>query len=261
MSVFTQSAFAAGLFETTPPPDGLTSWNADAPERRYGVYRNNVTASLSGALASRFPATEQIVGEEFFRAMAQVFIRLHPPRSPLLLAYGDEFPDFVAGFEPASAIAYLPDVLRLEAARGHAYHAADAEPLDPQALATVDPARLGSLVFKPHPSLLILSSPFPVVTIWAMNAGERPLAPVDLRCGEDALVVRPRMLVEVTALPPGGAVFHRMLADGATLAGAAEAALVADGAFDLSTNLAVLLRSGAFTAFSQDNADERRHDV
>ncbi|WP_439629015.1 HvfC/BufC N-terminal domain-containing protein [Shinella sp.] len=261
MSAATQTAFAAGLFAATPPPAGLTAWNSPAPERRYGVYRNNVSASLTGALSSRFPVAERIVGAEFFRAMAQAFVRLHPPRSPLLLAYGDDFPNFVAAFEPARDIAYLPDVMRLEVARGRAYHAADAAPLDPQALAAVDPARLGDLVFTPHPALSIFSSPHPSVTIWAMNAGERPLAPLDHWEGEDALVVRPQMIVEVIALPPGGAMFHSLLAAGETLGLAAEAAMAADERFDLSTNLAVLLRSGAFTAIREENPDEHRHDA
>lgn len=261
MSVLTQTAFAAGLLDATPLPAGLAAWNSATPERRYGVYRNNVTVSLTGALASRFPAAERIVGADFFQAMAQLFIRLHPPKSPLLLIYGDDFPDFVAAFEPAREIAYLPDIMRLEVARGRAYHAADAEPLDPQALAAVDPARLGDLVFEPHPSLSILSSPHPVVTIWAMNAGEHPLVPVNAWQAEDALVVRPQRRVEVTSLPPGGAAFHRSLAAGKTLAAAAQDAMTADERFDLSTNLAVLLRSGAFTAFRQEHADDRRNDA
>lgn len=256
MSATFQGAFAAGLFGTTPAPAGLMAWNTPTPERRYGVYRNNVTASLTAALASRFPATENIVGPDFFRAMARAFIAAHPPRSPVLLAYGDDLPDFIAAFEPARELAYLPDVMRLEIARGRAYHAADISPLDPAILAGIDPFRLGALVFTPHPALSVLSSPYPVVTIWAMNAGARPIAPIDVRQGEHALIARPHLTVEVTPLSPGGAVFFHRLAAGATLASAAESAMSEHADFDLSDNLAVLLRSGAFAAISQDKTDE-----
>lgn len=258
MSAATQGAFAAGLFATTPPPPGLLAWNGSTPARRYGVYRNNVMASLAAALASRFPAAERIVGPDFFGAMAHAFIRCHPPRSPLLLAYGDDFPYFVAGFEPAGELAYLPDVMRLEVARGHAYHATDAAPLEPQTLATVEPARLGAIVFTPHPSLSVLSSPHPAASIWAMNAGDRSPSPTDGLRGEDTLVARPHMTVEMTVLPPGGARFFRHLVAGAPLASAAEAAQRAEAHFDLSTNLAILLRSGAFMAFRQENSNENR---
>lgn len=253
MSEITQRAFAAGLFEASPPPVGLVAWNEAVPQRRYGVYRNNVTASLTGALASRFPATESIVGPNFFRAMAGDFIKAHPPRSPVLLAYGDDFPDFAAAFEPAKALAYLPDVMRLEVARGRAYHAADARPLDSAALAAIDPARLGGLVLVPHPALSILSSAHPMVTIWAMNAGEMPLGPINSWRGEHALVTRPHLTVEVTPLSAAAAAFLRRLAGGANLA---ETVAAEDDSFDLSEVLATLLRSGAFTTIKEDNGDE-----
>ncbi len=47
---------------------------------------------------------EKIVGEEFFAAMARVFVMKRPPRSPLLANYGDDFPAFIAAFEPARTV-------------------------------------------------------------------------------------------------------------------------------------------------------------
>ncbi|NTH46748.1 DUF2063 domain-containing protein [Agrobacterium rhizogenes] len=248
MSVTTQAEFATALFDTDRAvPEGLTAWNGLRPERRFGVYRDNVVAGLIGALASRFPVAENIVGKDFFAAMAHEFVRLHPPQSPLLLAYGDDFADFVETFEPAGDIDYLPDVIRLEAARGKAYHAADAAPLDPVLLAAIEPERLASLVFVLHPSASILRSPFPMVTIWAMNAGEMELRPIDNWSGEDALVARPEMMVEIHRLPAGGAVFLEVLAGRADLATAVQAAVAIASDFDLSANLAGALAAGAFT--------------
>ncbi|MBV2183574.1 MAG: DNA-binding domain-containing protein [Rhizobium sp.] len=246
-----QPGFAAALADLSRPvPEGLAAWTGDRPARRFGVYRNNVQAGLIGALAARFPAAQAIVGAEFFSAMASAFVAAHPPRSPLLLAYGDDFADFVEGFEPAANLSYLPDVIRLEAARSRAYHAADAAPLGTAELAAVAPDRLADLVLEPHPSLSVLSSAHPVVTIWAMNSGERPLALIWDWAGEDALVVRPRMIVEVHLLPPGGGLFFTALSTGLTLARAAEAALAQAPAFDLSTNLAGLITAGAFTGLA-----------
>ena len=109
--------------------------------RRFAVYRNNVMVTLSKALKSRFPAVDKIVGEEFFGAMARVFVSERPPRSPLLATYGDEFADFIATFEPASDLPYLADVARLEAARTRAYHSADAVPIDADGLTALDPSK------------------------------------------------------------------------------------------------------------------------
>ncbi|RDL51445.1 hypothetical protein BLJAPNOD_02579 [Ensifer sp. M14] len=250
MSLDTQTRFAVALTDpASPVPKGLASWTGSQPERRFAVYRNNVIAALTGALAARFPASQQIVGEAFFAAMAADFIRAHPPRSPLLLSYGDDFAEFVERFEPAKAIAYLPDVIRLEAARGKAYHAADVASLDAATLAALSPERLADLVFVPHPSLCVLRSPHPVVTIWAMNAGEAALQPIDDWTAEDAVVIRPHMIVEVRRLPPGGAAFLQALAQGTCLAAAVDIATEDADAFDLSANLAGALQSGAFIAF------------
>lgn len=249
MSLATQDKFAAALVDPgLAVPEGLTAWNGPRPERRFAVYRNNVAIGLIGALASRFPAAQRIVGEEFFAAMAHEFIGLHPPRSPLLLAYGDDFPDFVKAFEPAREIAYLPDVMRLEAARGRAYHAADAMPLDAALLASVEPAGLAELGLVPHPSASILRSAYPAVTIWAMNTGEIELGDIADWAAEDALVVRPQMIVEVHRLPPGGAAFLERLFSGDDLGRAFEAALAEAADFDLSANLAGAFTAGAFMA-------------
>ncbi|MGN6777656.1 HvfC/BufC N-terminal domain-containing protein [Rhizobium sp.] len=249
MSLATQSEFAAALVNPNfAVPDGLTAWNGPQPARRFGVYRNNVAIGLIGALASRFPAAERIVGEEFFAAMAHEFIRLHPPRSPLLLAYGDDFPDFAGSFEPAQEIPYLADVMRLEALRGRAYHAADAMPLDAALVATIEPAGLAELTFVPHPSASVARSAYPAVTIWAMNTGEIELADINDWTGEDALVTRPQMIVEVHRLPPGGATFLEKLFSGAALGQAYETALAEAADFDLSATLAGAFTAGAFMA-------------
>lgn len=249
MSIAMQSRFAGALREADRVPEGVTSWNRPRPQRRFAVYRNNVVHGLSRALAARFPVTEKLVGEQFFAGMAHAFIAAQPPRSPLLLAYGDELAEFVAGFAPAAELPYLPDVIRLEAARGHAYHAADVPPLAPTALAEVPPERLADLVFEPHPALSIVRSTHPVVTIWAMNAGEMPLEPLDAWNAEDALIVRPALHVLVRRLPAGGAAFLEALAAGTALAGAVERAVADDPQFDLTVNLAGAFEADAFAAF------------
>jgi hypothetical protein len=211
-----------------------------------------VVASLVKALGVRFPATSRIVGEEFFNAMARVFVTAHPPRSPLLMTYGNDFPDFIADFEPAAELPYLADVARLEAARTRAYYAADAEPVDPNLLRSIAPETLGGMRFVLHPSAEVVRSRHPIVTIWAMNSGEKELGPIADWRPEDALIARPRLDVEVRSLPAGGAAFLTALIGGATLADAVAAAAAEDAEFDLAANLAGLIGAGLVTGFSAE---------
>jgi hypothetical protein len=210
------------------------------PAHRFAVYRNNVVASLIDALAARFPATCKTVGAEFFSQAARVFVTRHPPISPILAFYGDEFPAFLDAFPGCADLLYLGDLARLEASRTRAYHAADAALLDTRMLERIRPEGLATLRFAFHPAVAIIASPHPIVTIWAMNVGDIPLAPIENWRGEDALVTRPSFDVEVRRLPPGAAVFLSRLAQGEFLANAAAAAFEAAPQFDLAANLAGL---------------------
>ncbi len=245
-----QDEFATALLDAEKPiPPSVTSHTSRTPAKRFAVYRNNVVVGLVNALRARFPVVEKIVGKDFFAAMARVFVIAHPPQSSLLMLYGDTFADFVATFEPASALPYLPDVARLEIARTRAYHAADLEPIDPARLRGLDPQELRHVRVDLHPSLQVLRSRHPIVTIWAMNSGEAELRPIDDEGPEDALVVRARLEVAVRRLPPGGATFLGALSAGATLASAAESAAADCAQFDLTANLAGLIGSGATIDF------------
>ena len=246
-----QLEFATALLDPESAiPDNVTSHTARQPIKRFAVYRNNVVVSLVNALRAKFPATERIVGEDFFAAMARVFVAAQPPRSKILHTYGDDFADFITAFEPVAELPYLADVTRLEAARTRAYHAADAEPLTAAAFQNVDPNRVGAMRLTLHPSLQIVCSCHPVVTIWSMNAGELPLGPIDDTHAEDALVIRPHLDVVVRMLPPSGAAFLHALARGWRLDEAAAHAADDNDSFDLTANVAGLIGSGAATEFT-----------
>jgi hypothetical protein len=209
--------------------------------QRFNVYRNNVFVSLTDALATRFPVCLSLVGEEFFRGMARIFVELCPPRSPLLMEYGDDFGDFIDTFPPARSLPYLGDVARLEAARTRAYHAADAEPLSVDELASLAPCTWDEARVSIHPSIQIVRSGSSVVSIWEAHMGAGALCEVDASAPEDALVIRPGLEVEVHRLPPGGAVFLSKLVQGASFREAARKATSSDRDFDLVTGLAALL--------------------
>jgi hypothetical protein len=246
-----QSAFARAVLDASVAvPWALARNSGRTSSRRLGVYRNNVYASLIDALANRFPMAARLVGDEFFRAMARVYVEKDPPRSPILLFYGEGFPGFVADFPPAMPVPYLADVMRLEWAWHAAYHAADVEPLP---LAALREAAWGAseVSLTLHPSLHVVRSPYPVITIWQLAARDGGNEPARLSAdGEDALVVRPKLKVQVRRLPGGGSTFVLALKEGAGLQEAAARAMNDAPAFDLAANLAGLMGSGAIVAWA-----------
>ncbi|QHF49336.1 DNA-binding domain-containing protein [Pseudomonas sp. S49] len=242
----TQRAFAAALIDTRLPcPEGLCSANGADPASRFAVYRNNVQGSLINALRDSYPVVAQLVGAEFFRAMAAIFVQQQPPQSPLMSRYGEAFADFIDAFEPASSVPYLADVARLEHLRTQAYHAADAEPVRQEQItaALASPHTLSELCLALHPSLHLLDSVYAVVAIWAVHQQNATLEGIEINRRQHALVLRNGLDVEVFALEPGASMFIRHLIDGQALLTAAENS----PEFDLGQTLGLLITRNAIT--------------
>lgn len=233
-----------------PVPDGLYVWNGSDPTERFDVYRNNVVVSLIEALESGFDVVRQLVGDQFFRAMAREFLRNHPPESPVLAYFGEDFPEFIAHFEPAASLPYLADTARIEWLRVQAYHAADAEPLSLRSLQHVlaQPERLPMRRLTLHPSVRIIRSDYAVVSLWAAHQGLMPLNRVDPVQPEAALILRPELEVEVVPIDDSTALFAVLLQQDCTLGEALESTLSHDAEFNLDATLITLFKRQALTA-------------
>ena len=243
-----EAAFASALVAADPAarPPGL-----DGPaSRRFTVYRNNVHVALRDALAQAYPAVARLVGPEFFAGMARAYHDAQPVRPPSLALHGAGFADFIEQFAPAAAVPYLGAVARLERAWLESFHAEDAGPLDPAAL-PADAAGLDALHVRTHPAARLVSTPYPMVSLWQANTvtdpAEAPAADIVLR-GETALIVRPRLAVQVLLLDGAEASFTARLLAGASVADArARAGLGGD---DAGLALKALAAAGAFQSIA-----------
>jgi hypothetical protein len=207
------------------------------PAHRLAVYRNNVVVGLVEALAAAYPAVRALVGERFFKAAAGVHVRAEPPTSAVLILYGAGFPAFLEAFEPARRLPYLADVARLERAWLLAYHGAEAKPLPLSALLAVPEPALVEMAVVLHPTLVLMESPWPVVSLWAANTGREGHADVDLQRPESVAMLRPHATVEAHRLLAGMLAFLRALQDGISVGRAAEIALDAEPGFDLAAGI------------------------
>ncbi|MFC6686691.1 HvfC/BufC N-terminal domain-containing protein [Jhaorihella thermophila] len=244
-----QADFAGALLDAThPPPQGLRDGQGRPTGRRFDVYRNNVAVSLTEALLIGFPVTTRLLGEANMRGLAGIFLRRCPPSSPLMMFYGDGFPAFLGEMEQLSHLGYLPDVARLELAIRRAYHAADAAPIDPAALAPAAPAALLEARMRFAPAMRLVRSAWPIFDIWRFNM--EPDAPKPRAIAQDVLVTRPEFDPAPAPLPSGGADWIAALQAGATIAEALETTRSAAPGFDPTETLTLLIRGGAITALT-----------
>jgi hypothetical protein len=227
-----------------PVPAGLVARDPAEVERRFAVYRNNVTVSLTQALATRFPVIQRLVGEAFFAPLARLYADTDRPKSPVLAEWGDGFAAFLEAFPPLAPYPYLGDVARIEVARGQAFHAADARPVDPARIAAADPDRVRLVL---HPSVLLVRLAHPAVSIWARNQPGAEASPQPLPLGpQTALILRDAAFqVPVRAVGPGDAAVLRVLLAEDRLSVAADAARHAEPGHDLQPLLVSLMRAGA----------------
>lgn len=242
-----QQAFADALFGRAGR--GHADVDAWAAQPAFAVYRNTVMKACIDALAANFPAVQRLVGEDWFRAAAALHVADEPPRDGRLLVYGAGFPDFLARFEPAASLPYLPGVARLDVLWREAHAAADADVLAPDALAGLPPEALGTLRLQPHPAARwVCFDAHPVFAIWQRNRDTTEAdvdAPLDWQ-GDGGLLTRPLDAVHAEPLCHGGCALLDACAAGATLGEAAEGALAARPDTDLASVLAQLLRAGVF---------------
>ncbi len=246
-----QSEFAKALLDPSlPVPSCVDGTKQIDAGRRFAIYRNNVVASLIDALKTAFPAVVRVVGEEFFDAMAGIYVRNHPPASPVMMLYGDRFPEFLTDFGPVAELAYLPDIARLEQIRREIYHAADAQPLPADFLAHVPEEKLADLVFSCHPAVVATAFDYPVLSLWEWNmSGSEEQTPDFPHHGEEVLFYREEADIKARRLSPGGALFFTSLIQGLPFGTSAENASEIAG-FDLADSVAALLEARLVVAIT-----------
>jgi hypothetical protein len=219
---------------------------------RLQVYRNNTCSSLTAALKETFPVVCQLVDERFFNFAAWEFVRAYPPHAPRLAEYGADFAGFLAAFEAARHLTYLPDVARLEWAVNSAFHASDAQKLDPTRIAAVPQNRYPGLRFVAHPSVQLFASDYPADRIWqAHQPGGNLEAKIDLASGGCRLLIdRHEADIRLLTLDAAGYALAETLIAGHTLQTAYEVAAAINGEFDLIGALSAHFSRGTFADFA-----------
>ncbi len=240
-----QDTFGAALRGGPVVADSIVAADPIPLERRVDVYRNNIYASLIDGLELAFPVVLQLVGQEFFRAMAREFLRDHMPERGTLIGFGDGLPDFLDRFPPVASLPYLSDVARFELMRLRCYHAADDRPVTPEELAAIRAEEMPEVRFELHSSLEALQSRFPVLSLWqAHQPGQDPASVGVSQDAESVLVLRTNFTVAAHRIDEGAIAFIGALKDGQTFGTAATVAAGIQSDFELGQILHLLVSGG-----------------
>jgi len=227
------------------------------------VYQNNAQETFRKALLSSFPVVARLVGDDCLRGLARTYMREHPSLSGNLQGYGRDFPGFLDDLYGATRFSYLHDVARLEWALEEVHLEPQEPQLDVEALLDVAPKDHSRLTFKLRKASRLVSSCYPVLSIWRANQPGRDTV-VDLNSGsEHGAVLRREDDVELQPLDHITYKLAVQLARGASL----EALVAAgdrlidhhhkDGELDLSSALQSLMKVGLVAGFSLADAATR----
>jgi hypothetical protein len=259
-----QDGFTQALLAPDPAaaPDLTAEITALARQPGFAVYRNTMMRGCIDALQANYPAVARLVGDEWFRAAAAIFAREHLPAQATLLYYGEAFAEFLARFEPAAELPYLPGVARLDRFWTESHAAPDEPALAPAAIAGLAPETLAATVLHPHAAARWAWFPDqPIYTIWQRNRDEHDdEREIDWR-GEGALLARPGGAVQGTQLDAAGCAFLDACASGRPLEEAAAAALDAQEEADLARLMKTLLEAGAFGRMSRTQGDRLKEEL
>jgi hypothetical protein len=215
----------------------------------FTVYRNTVMKGAVDALQANFPTVERLVGSDWLVAAAAIHTRQSPAIDARLIYHGNDFPDFLDGFEHARQMPYLGNVARLDLLWTQCHTAADEPGVDLNRIASLSPEQLATLQLTPRRAAgWRWFADQPVFTLWRHNREQTPLPePLDWR-GEGALLVRSAGAVSWQALEVGACAFLDACAAGHPLALAAAHASEVEPSLDLLELLTRLVSADVFAA-------------
>ncbi|CAH0347865.1 DNA-binding domain-containing protein [Aquabacterium sp. CECT 9606] len=161
--------------------------------QRLGIYHHAYRARLQETLRDSFGHTLLYLGDEWFDALSAEFIEANPSASANLRWYGSAYPDWLA--QRLSADGTLGDhpevaeIARLDWSMRAAFDGVDAPVLAMADVAALAPEDWATVVFKPHPTLVLISLGCNTLSLWHALDQELDVPPVEALPSPMAVVV------------------------------------------------------------------------
>jgi hypothetical protein len=215
------------------------------PRTRLAIHARHYETSLSNALCQKFPAVGWLLGPGLLTDAARAYVRAHPPRTPCIAEYGNDFPGFIAEYRHAAAYPYLRSFAELERAIANVSIAIALPPLEWAEVARMGADRLLELRLTLQPGLHYLHLPWDVDRLMRSYLENLEPDTFTLTQSEAFVEVRgARGALWITPLERAAFTFRSELESGQSIAIAAEHAIDHDPQFDAGAALMELTQWG-----------------
>lgn len=228
-------------------PPGLASLltGQGSPARRLAIHRRHYETSLINALLQKFPATAWLVGTPLLTNAALCFVRAHPPTAPCIAEYGQSFPEFLSMMPETARFPYVRSFSELEWHLGQIAVAIDQPAVALDDLASVDITQLPDLTLRLQPGLRYLKSDWPIDELMTVFLSDCAPDSFALTTTEFWLELRgSRGEFSLSRLPSHDFAFRASIAEGTTVATAAQTAIAVDSTFDIAAAFSTLFAAG-----------------
>ena len=123
---------------------------------RLEIYANAYFYRILDCLKEDFPATLAVLGDDNFHNLVTGYLIDYPPTEPSISYAGRYLAEFVRDHPVHDRLPFVGDLARLERTLIEVFHAADAEPLNAEAMRNVAPEDWPALAMRTHPALAIV---------------------------------------------------------------------------------------------------------
>jgi hypothetical protein len=150
-------------------PESSMQANEGSSQLRMNIYRNNITGARLQALQQCFPCCERLLGEEYFTQFAIEFMAEHPSQAVQIDACAPQFIDAIRQNENLlQQVPYIADMATLDYAWQLAFHGPNNMAIDYAALGQAAAEQGETLCLQKISGLQLISSSFPLESMWQM---------------------------------------------------------------------------------------------
>ena len=133
---------------------------------RLAIYGNAYRARLAETLEAHYPALLALLGAAAFDQVCSAYIDAYDSHFASIRYYGAELAAFLKTHPDYAATPVVGELARFEWAMTEVFDAADAAPIDAQALGKVASQDWAGLMFELHPSLRCLDLYWNAPPLW-----------------------------------------------------------------------------------------------